>query len=351
MKLIDLRSDTVTRPTQEMFAAMQTCTTGDDVLGDDPTVMELEALAAQMLGHESAVFVPSGTMGNQIALACHCQRGDAVILDEEAHIFYYEVGAPAIIAQVVLRACPSVNGAMDPADIERRVLKQSLHTPGTTLLCVENTHNRSGGQVIPMDVMREYRALCDRHGMKLHLDGARMFNASTWLGAEPAEIATLFDSVSICLSKGLGSPVGSVLVGGSQFIDSARVWRKRLGGGMRQSGLLAACGLVSLRTHLPKLAEDHRRAGQLAAGLSKIPGLLVETCTNFVMVTVPGDSGPWLTALEERGVLAMPPAPNRIRLVLHSDIHDADIPAAIAAFTEVSEWLNPRSEAASPSPL
>jgi len=343
MKLIDLRSDTVTRPTPEMFAVMQSCATGDDVLGDDPTVMELEALAAQMLGHESAVFVPSGTMGNQIALACHCKRGDAVILDEEAHIFYYEVGAPAIIAQVVLRACPSINGVMDPADIERRVLKQSLHTPGTTLLCVENTHNRSGGQVIPMEVMREYRSLCDRHGMKLHLDGARMFNASTWLGVEPSEIATLFDSVSICLSKGLGSPVGSVLVGGTEFVEGARVWRKRLGGGMRQSGLLAACGLVSLRTHLPKLAEDHRRASELANWLAKIPDLQIETCTNFVMVTVPGESGPWISALEERGMLAMPPAPNRIRLVLHSDIHDQDIPAAIAAFTEVSQHLNPRS--------
>lgn len=176
-----------------------------------------------------------------------------------------------------------------------------------------------------------------------------MFNASTWLGVEPAEIATLFDSVSICLSKGLGSPVGSVLVGGAEFINGARVWRKRLGGGMRQSGLLAACGLVSLRTHLPKLVEDHRRAAELADGLARIPGLQVETCTNFVMVTVPGDSGPWLSALEERGVLAMPPAPNRIRLVLHSDIHDEDVPAAVAAFTEVSERLNPRSVAASPS--
>lgn len=339
MKLIDLRSDTVTRPTPAMFAAMQACVTGDDVLGDDPTVMELEALAAETLGHKSAVFVPSGTMGNQIALACHCQRGDAIILDEEAHIFYYEVGAPAILAQVVLRACPSSKGVMDPTEIERRVLKQSLHTPGTTLLCVENTHNRSGGQVIPMEVLREYRAICDRHGMKLHLDGARLFNASTWLGVAPAEIGTLFDSVSICLSKGLGSPVGSVLVGNPDFINHARVWRKRLGGGMRQSGLLAACGLVSLRTHVPLLAEDHRRASALAEALAKIPGLQVETATNFVMVTVPKDSGPWIAGLEERGVLSMPPAPDRIRLVLHSDISDSDIEATAAAFSEVSQSL------------
>lgn len=342
--MIDLRSDTVTRPTAEMLEAMRTAPLGDDVLGDDPTVHELEQEAARMLGFEAAVYTPSGTMANQIALAVHCQRGDSVILDEEAHILYYEVGAPAVIGQVVTRTCPSKLGVMDPVDVERLVLVGSLHTPGTSLLCVENTHNRSGGQVLPLDVLGAYREIANRRGLKLHLDGARLFNAATWLNQPVSTLAAPFDSVSICLSKGLGAPVGSVLVGSKEFMEHARVWRKRLGGGMRQAGLLAACGLVALRVQSKKLGDDHRRARRLAEGLQGLPGITVDLahqCTNFVMVQTQGLASDYCLALTAEGVSAMPAAPHRVRLVTHSDISDDDVERAIEAFRIVA---NERAE-------
>ncbi|RYG18384.1 low specificity L-threonine aldolase, partial [bacterium] len=197
--LVDLRSDTVTRPSKEMWEAMQNAALGDDVLGDDPTVIELEELAARMTGKEAALFVPSGTMGNQIALACWCKPGDAILIEEEAHVLYYEVGAPALIAGVVSWTLPSTRGVMDPAYIEKRVLKANLHTPGTTLLCLENTHNRAGGAVIPLETMAAYRSLADRHGIRVHLDGARVFNAAVALGVPVSEITKHVDSVNFCL--------------------------------------------------------------------------------------------------------------------------------------------------------
>lgn len=336
---VDLRSDTVTRPTPAMYEAMLAAPLGDDVLGDEPTVSELETLSASLMGKEAAMFVPSGTMGNQIALAVHGKRGEAMLIEEEAHILYYECGMPAVGAGLVSWTLPSERGIMAPETIEKRVLKASLHTPGTTLLCLENTHNRAGGTIIPLDVMAEYRRIADRHGMKVHLDGARVFNAAVALGVPVREIAQHVDTVNFCLSKGLGAPVGSVLCGPAAFIEEARQWRKRLGGGMRQSGILAACGLVSLRSHVEKLADDHRRARKTAEVLAQLPGLSVDLATvqtNIVIITTNGPSAPWIAALKERGVLCLPPAENRMRLVFHSDVDDAGTDRAIEAFQGIA---------------
>ena len=337
--LVDLRSDTVTRPSPEMWEAMRSAALGDDVLGDDPTVAELEALAARTTGKEAAVFVPSGTMGNQMALASWCKPGDAILIEEEAHVLYYEVGGPALIAGVVSWTLPSTRGVMDPATIERRVLKANIHTPGTTLLCLENTHNRAGGTVIPLATLAEYRAVADRHGMRVHLDGARVFNAAVALGVPVAEIAQHVDSVNFCLSKGLRAPIGSVLCGPADFVDRARIWRKRLGGGMRQAGLLAACGIVSLTKMVDRLAEDHARAKRTAEALVDLPGLTVYPVaveTNMVMVDTDRPAEAVVEALAAQGVLCFPNAPHRIRLVFHADIDDAKTDRAIEAFRTVA---------------
>ncbi len=340
--IVDLRSDTVTRPTESMFEAMRSAALGDDVLGDDPTVMRLEELSADMMGKEAAVFVPSGTMGNQMAIATHCQPGDAMLIEEEAHMLYYEVGAPAVLAGVVSWTIPSDQGVMDPEAVERRVLKQSLHTPGTTLLALENTHNRAGGTIVPLESMRAYRQIADQHGMKIHLDGARVFNASVALGVPVKEIAQHVDSVNFCLSKGLRSPVGSVLCGTQEFIEKARIWRKRLGGGMRQSGLLASCGIVSLTKMVDRLAEDHARAKRVARQLTEVPGLNIEmdtVQTNMVMVNTERPAAAWIERLRERGVWAIPPAANRIRLVFHADICDEKAAQAVEAFNTIASEI------------
>lgn len=333
--LVDLRSDTVTRPSSEMWEAMQSAALGDDVLGDDPTVNELEQLAARTVGKEAAVFVPSGTMGNQMALASWCKPGDAILIEEEAHVLYYEVGGPALIAGVVSWTLPSSRGIMDPATVEKRVLKANIHTPGTTLLCLENTHNRAGGTTIPLDTMRGYREVTDRHGMRVHLDGARVFNAAVAQGVPVAEITQHVDSVNFCLSKGLRAPIGSVLCGPADFIDRARIWRKRLGGGMRQAGLLAACGIVSLTKMVDRLAEDHARAKRMAKALQGLPGLSVDADdveTNMVMVETELPAEEIVAALQERGVLCFPTAAHRVRLVFHADIDDTKTDRAIEAF-------------------
>jgi threonine aldolase len=337
--VVDLRSDTVTRPTAEMYEAMLNAPLGDDVLGDDPTVMRLEDLAADMTGKEEAVFVPSGTMGNQMAIATHCGPGDALIAEEEAHILYYECGGPAVFAHALTWTVPSTRGVMDPADVEKRILKRSLHTPGTALLCIENTHNRAGGTIVPLEHLAEYRRICDRHGIKLHLDGARMFNAAAALRVPVSEVARPFDTVNFCLSKGLRAPVGSVLCGSADFIARARVWRKRMGGAMRQAGILAACGIVSLTKMVDRLEEDHRRARALAASLSEMPGLKIDwetVQTNMVAVEVPTPASEWVERLREEKVWCLATGPKRIRLVLHADIDDAKLEQAVEAFQTVT---------------
>ncbi|MBI3722214.1 MAG: low specificity L-threonine aldolase [Fimbriimonas ginsengisoli] len=322
-----------------MYQAMLEAPLGDDVLGDDPTVARLEGLAAQMTGKEAALFVPSGTMGNQVALASHCSPGDAILIEEEAHILYYEVGAPAAISGVVSWTLPSTHGVMDPDVVERHVLKASLHTPATSLLCLENTHNRAGGTIIPLATMTAYQQIAERHGLKIHLDGARLFNASVALGVPARQIAASVDSVSFCLSKGLRSPVGSLLCGSAGFIDKARIWRKRLGGGMRQSGLLAACGLVSLERMVDRLAGDHARARRTAERLAALPGLSVDldrVQTNIVLVVTHKAASDWAKALREFDIWCSAVAANRLRLMFHADVDDAKTDSAIAAFEELS---------------
>lgn len=339
MKIVDLRSDTVTRPIPEMYEAMTKAPLGDDVLGDEPTVAELERLTAEMTGMEAALFVPSGTMGNQIAIATHTKPGDAIIVEEEAHVIYYEVGAPAIFANVLTWTLPSDRGVMDPATIEKRVTSANLHTPGTSLLCIENTHNRAGGTIIPLDTLAEYRRISDKHGMKLHMDGARVFNAAVALGVPVKEITKHVDTVSVCLSKGLRSPVGSVLCGPKSFIEKAIIWRKRMGGGMRQSGVLAACGIVSLTSQVDRLADDHANAQRLAVEIGKLPGLTTDpagTQTNIVLIETEKPAAEVAKAATDKGIWCFPVAANRIRLVTHADVETLGIDWAIEVFRDLA---------------
>lgn len=340
--IVDLRSDTVTRPTAAMVEAMMSAPLGDDVLGDDPTVAKLEALAAERVGKAAALFVPSGTMGNQLAILGQTERGDGILVEEESHSIYYECGAPGALAGVVTWSIPSEKGVMDPEAVEKRVLKRDLHSPGTTLLCVENTHNRAGGTIVPTTTMRAYREIADRHGMRIHLDGARLFNAAVALGLPAAELCREVDTVTFCLSKGLGSPVGSVLCGSEEFIERARQWRKRLGGGMRQAGILAACGIVSLAEMVDRLAEDHRRARELAEAIDGLPGLSVDrerVQTNMVLAVTERPASEWLQALAEEDVWVLTVAPNRIRFVLHADIDDEKLGRGIAAVMKCAGGL------------
>jgi threonine aldolase len=325
-----------------MFEAMREAALGDDVLGDDPTVKRLEQLAAERTGKEAAVFVPSGTMGNQIALAVHCRPGDAVLFEQQAHILYYEVGAPAVIANVVCWSLPSENGILEPKAVSAAVLKRSLHTPGTTLLCIENTHNRHGGRVTSGEKMAEYREIADEKGFKIHLDGARVFNAAAYLGVPVSDLTSNVDSVTFCLSKGLRAPVGSVLCGTSEFIDEARVWRKRLGGGMRQSGLLAACGIVALERYADRLSEDHERARKLAVELQALPSMACDPNgiqTNIVLVDTDLPAAVWEAELASEGVLCIPFGDNRLRFMTHADIDDAMISGALEKIRKTAERL------------
>ena len=341
----------MTRPSSEMYEAMKNALVGDDVLGDDPTVLELEALAASKTGKEAAVFVPSGTMGNQMAIATHCRPGDALIAEQEAHVIYYEVGGIAIFAGTLTFTLPSVRGIMDPEDVKKRITKFNIHTPGTKLICLENTHNRAGGSITPIETMRAYREMADKEGIPIHLDGARVFNAAVGLGVDVKEITSQVDTVNFCLSKGLRAPVGSVLCGPADFIDRARVWRKRLGGGMRQAGLLAACGIVSLNQMVDRLADDHANAKTLARELSTVQGITTDesiTETNIVLVHTEEPSATWVSHLHELGLWCFPVADNRLRLVTHADFKSDQIPGAIAAFKEVSERITTGKSTAQP---
>jgi threonine aldolase len=337
--IVDLRSDTVTKPTPEMLEAMMNAELGDDVLGDDPTVHALEAAAAEKMGKEAAMFVPSGTMGNQSALKAWLSPGDAIIVEQDAHIMYYESGAPGAISGVVSWTLKSNRGVMDPQDILDRVTPGSIHTPTTKLLCLENTHNKAGGTVIPLDMMKRYREIANHNGMNIHLDGARIFNAAVYLGLEAKEIAQYSDSVSFCLSKGLSCPVGSVLCGPKEFIEKARYVRKRLGGGMRQAGILAACGLVALKTTVDRLAEDHRRARAFAERIASCPGLEIDleaVQTNIVRVNTATPAKEWADALKAKNVWCFPTSPSQLRFVFHREIDDEKLDTAIAAICDLS---------------
>ena len=335
---IDLRSDTVTRPSAGMRKAMAEAVVGDDVFEDDPTARELESLAAEMTGKEAGLFVPSGTMGNEICVLAHTRRGDEAIVEADCHICRYEVGGPAVLSGVQLAPIKGDNGVLSAAQIEAAIRSDDIHQPVTRLVCLENTHNRAGGVVWPIDGARQVRALADRRGLRIHLDGARVFNAAAATGFDVREYCSLADSVMFCLSKGLGAPIGSMVVGSADFILLARRYRKLLGGGMRQVGVIAAAGIYALKNNVKRLAEDHRRARVLAEALANIPAVSVDLATvetNIVVFDV-ARSGfsvdECLDMLAKHGVLVVPFGRTRIRAVTHLDIDDSDIDRAVAVF-------------------
>jgi len=338
MKTIDLRSDTVTKPSAEMRRVMAEAEVGDDVLGDDPTVLRLQEYAAGLLGKEAGLYFPSGTMCNQAAIRTLTRRGDEVFLHAQAHIMFYEQGGASALSQVQLRVFDSPDGTLDLEKMEEYVHTDAdVHHAPTRLVCLENTHNHCGGVVLPIEHIRAVREFCDRHDLKLHLDGARLGNAAAASGVSLAEYGALFDTVSICLSKGLGAPVGSVLVGNAETIRLAQRARKIYGGGMRQAGIIAAAGIYALEHNLERLADDHTRARVLANGLAALPGLDVDLSkvqTNMVFAGTRESGVPaaeLMDRLAEQGVLALDEAPWSIRFVTHLDLDDADIEQAIGA--------------------
>jgi len=332
MKTIDLRSDTVTRPSAEMRRAMLEAEVGDDVLGDDPTVIRLQEYAAELLGKEAGLYFPSGTMCNQAAVRALTRRGDEVFLHAQAHIMFYEQGAASALSNVQLRCFDSPDGTLDLEKMEEYVHTDAdVHWAPTRLVCLENTHNHCGGLVLPLEHVRAVRVLCDRHDLRMHLDGARLFNAVAASGVGAAKYAAPFDTVSICLSKGLGAPVGSVLLGDAATIVLARRARKLYGGGMRQAGIIAAAGLYALEHNVARLADDHRRARVLAERLAASPGLEIDldtVQTNMIFAGTRGTGMPaadLVAGLGEAGVLCLDEGPWTVRFVTHLDLDDADI--------------------------
>lgn len=330
---IDLRSDTVTRPTAAMRRAIAEAEVGDDVFGDDPTVIALEKRVAALLNKEAALFVPSGTMGNFLGVASLTEAGDEVILERQSHIMNYEVSSVAALHGVQLNALDGDRGVITAAQIEPHIKVQSLHTPGTKVLAIENTHNRAGGRVYPFDEMKRVKSLAERHGIRVHLDGARLCNAHVETGVSLADYAACADTVSMCFSKGLGAPVGSILVTSMDVVERARRLRKRLGGGMRQAGVLAAAAMHALDHHVERLRDDHKNAKRLASFVEQAHGLsiLFPVESNIVVVRVDEkvfSVDAFLAKLKERGVLAVAFGAGRIRMVTHLDVSSDDIERA-----------------------
>jgi threonine aldolase len=339
--MIDLRSDTVTRPTQAMRDAMARAEVGDDVYGEDPTVNALQRRAAELLGKEAALFVPSGTMGNQIAVACHAQRGREVVCEARSHVFNYEMGAMAALSGVLAR--PVVgrdNGRLAWEDVRAAIRPQTTYHSATGLVALENTHNMAGGSVLSIDAMREIADGVHEMGLPVHLDGARVFNAAVALGRPVADLVEPFDTVMFCLSKGLAAPVGSLLAGTAELVERAWLVRKMYGGGMRQAGVLAAAGLVALEEMTERLADDHANARALAEGLAALPTVAIDpetVQTNIVIFDLDELAPPAaeLSArLRARGVLANPVAPRQLRMVTHNDVSRDDCLAAVEATRE-----------------
>ncbi|MFH0945660.1 MAG: GntG family PLP-dependent aldolase [Planctomycetota bacterium] len=335
----DFRSDTLTTPTQAMRDAMASARVGDDVFGEDPTVKELESLAAEKVGMPAGLFVPSGTMANQIAVKLFTQPGDEIIAEENSHVLTFEAGGIGLISGVQCRPIRSRGGILDPDEIESRIRADDIHLPRTALICLENTHNVAGGVVMPLSVLDRIAELARRHRIPLHLDGARLFNAAVAEGIDPREYGPRVDLLWVALSKGLSAPVGSVICGDEAKIGRCRRIRKVLGGGMRQVGVLAAAGLVALEHGIERLAEDHRRAAALAGGISRLPGARVDlaaTRTNIVMVELEqGGADRVVSALLERGVKALVFDDSHIRFVTHREVDDAGVALAVSAMTDV----------------
>jgi threonine aldolase len=335
--VIDLRSDTVTQPTAAMRAAMAAAVVGDDVYGEDPTANELQGATAALLGKEAGLFVTSGTQGNLCGLLAHCGRGDEYIVGDHAHTYMYEGGGAAVLGSIQPQPVPRDDGGMIDLDAAEAAVKSpDHHFARTRLLCLENT---TDGRVLTMAQMEASAELATRHGLAHHLDGARLWNAAVALGVSPAAVAASFDSVSVCLSKGLGTPMGSVLAGPADLIDEAHKWRKMLGGGLRQAGIVAAAGLYALEHHIDRLADDHANAARLADGLAAIDGVKIDSCaTNMVFIRIDADllddGVDPRDALADRGINTRWSG-SQSRLVTHLDVTADDIEAAIEAFADL----------------
>ena len=331
--MIDLRSDTITQPTPEMRRAMAEAAVGDDVLGDDPTARALEQRTAEILGKEAAVYMPSGTMTNQVAIRVHTEAGDEVLMDANAHTYFYEGGGPAALSGVMCRLLPGVRGIFTADDVRAALRPRDVHFPVTKLLCIENTHNRGGGSIWPLDQIADVAATARDAGLAMHLDGARLWNASVATGIPESEYAAHFDTVSVCFSKGLGAPVGSCLAGTAALIERARRFRKMFGGGMRQVGIIAAGALHALENHRDRLAEDHANARALAEGIRELPGVeldlsIVETnIVLFRITSMPATEMVEKLARSGIGMLAL--VPNQIRAVTNLNVTREDIDRTI----------------------
>ncbi|MEO0540760.1 MAG: GntG family PLP-dependent aldolase [Cyanobacteria bacterium P01_A01_bin.105] len=331
---VDLRSDTVTQPTTAMRQAIAQARVGDDVLGDDPTVIELEQRVAALLGKEAAVYMPSGTMTNQVALRVHTEPGDEILLESEAHIYYYEGGGPAALSGASCRLMSGQRGILDAATLRQSLRHHDPHYPRPRLVCLENTHNRGGGAIFPLDKIADIAQLCEEKQLRLHLDGARLWNACVATGIREADYAAPFDTVSVCFSKGLGAPVGSALVGSSAHMQRARRFRKQFGGAMRQAGMMAAGALYALEHHRGRLQVDHDNAQRLAQGIAKIPGITLDPATVQTNIVTFGTSAPAtdvVAKLTAQGVALLPTGPHTVRAVTSLAVNDAQIDQAITA--------------------
>jgi threonine aldolase len=340
-EFIDLRSDTVTRPTSAMRKAMAEAEVGDDVFGEDPTVNTLQEKVARLLGKEAALFVPSGTMANQLSIKSHTQPGDEVIIESSSHPYNFEGGAGAALSGIQFHCVKGVRGILEASQIEEAIRPEDHHFPVTKLVCLENTHNRGGGTIYPLEKMAEIYRLAQSNGLLVHLDGARLWNASVATGNKPYEYAQWADSVSVCLSKGLGAPIGSLVAGSKPFIDRIHRFRKMFGGGMRQVGIVAAAGIYALDHHLERLKEDHQNAKRLAVGLKEFRGVSIDPKhveTNIVIfdITDTGMTGSHVAeTMKKEGVLIHAFGKTQIRLVTHLDVSNDDIEGALKVLEKV----------------
>ena len=348
MRVVDLRSDTVTLPTDEMLAAMRTAPLGDDVYREDPTVNRLEELAAKKMGKEAALFTTSGTQANLVSVLSQTKRGEEVILEAEAHMYYYEAGAFSAFGGLIPRLVKGEFGVLTPQDIEPNLRPPNIHFPPTSLVCIENTHNRAGGTVWTPTQTRAIFDLAHRRGLKVHMDGARIFNAAVAQNIDVRELTQYVDSMMFCVSKGLSAPVGSLAVGRQEFIDNARRYRKMLGGGMRQAGVIAAAGIISIEKMVDRLRDDHSNAQTLAKGLASIEGIstdLPHVQTNIVVYDVSGlgtDGERWVAKLGESGVKAGALEGSRVRMVTHRGIEKEDIEYTLSIAEKTAAQLRKR---------
>ncbi|MBB5065486.1 low specificity L-threonine aldolase [Granulicella mallensis] len=339
-KVIDLRSDTVTRPTAAMYAAMASAEVGDDVYGEDPTVNRLEQRAAEVFGREAAIFVPTGTMGNQIAIRLHTQHGQEVICESRSHVLDWEMAMLSAFSGCMPRTVAGDRGVLSWESIRKAISPKIYYRASTGLISLENTHNMAGGTVTPLPVLREIWQGAREAGLPVHLDGARVFNAATALGVSVAELTSGFDTVMFCLSKGLGAPVGSILVGSRAAIDRARIFRKALGGGMRQAGILAAAGLIALEEMPSRLGEDHANARLLAEAIAQCPAAEIDLTavqTNIVIFSLKnnGDAAGFVAKLKAKSILSSAIGPHHVRLVTHYDANREDCDACAVALAEL----------------